>query len=82
MAPADSGRFGVLPSCSIPDAEDEMKATKDVWKKATDDMSMYSTVVAVEKLLGFVLPASECVELLCLEHFGGDDYKSGGCVWW
>lgn len=81
MAPADSGRFGVLPPCSIPDAEDEMKATKEVWKKATDDMSMYSTVVAVEKLLGFVLPASECVELLCLELFGGDDYKSGGCVW-
>ena len=45
----------------------------------TDDMNLYSTVVAVEKLLAFVLPTSECVELLCLEFFGGDDYKSGGC---
>ena len=56
-----------------------MKATKGVWAKDTDDMNLYSTVVAVEKLLAFVLPTSECVELLCLEFFGGDDYKSGGC---
>mgnify|MGYP004555466453 CR=1 FL=1 len=68
-----------MPPCSIPDAEDEMKATKAVWAKDTDDMNLYSTVVAVEKLLAFVLPTSECVELLCLEFFGGDDYKSGGC---
>ena len=58
----DSGQFNALPLCSIPDAEDEMKAARD----------------SVEKLLGYVLPVSECVEHLCLEFFGDDDYKSVG----
>ena len=35
-----------------------MKATKGVWAKDTDDMNLYSTAVAVEKLLAFVLPTS------------------------
>ena len=74
----DSGQFNALPLCSIPDAEDEMKAARDSWEKSTDDMNPYSTVVAVEKLLGYVLPVSECVEHLCLEFFGDDDYKSVG----
>lgn len=55
-----------------------MKGTRDSWEKSTDDMNPYSTVVAVEKLLGYVLPVSECVEHLCLEFFGDDDYKSVG----
>ena len=29
-----------------------------------------------EKLLEFLLPISESVELLCLEFFGSGDYKS------
>lgn len=47
-----------------------------MWQKTTDDMNSYNVAVGVEKLLEFLLPISESVELLCLEFFGSGDYKS------
>ena len=76
LAPADSGKFDSLPLCNLADASEEMRTTRDMWQKTTDDMNPYNVAVAVEKLLEFLLPISESIELLCLEFFGTSDYKS------
>jgi hypothetical protein len=76
LAPTDSGKFDSLPLCNLADASEEMRATRDMWQKTTDETSSYNVAVAVEKLLEFLLPISESIELLCLEFFGTGDYKS------
>lgn len=53
-----------------------MKEAKERWVKNSDDHSQFSVAVAIEKLLGFVIPASESIEMVCLAFFGGDDLKS------
>lgn len=54
----------------------EIKETREVWEKSTDDMNPFHVAVAVEKLLVFVLPVSESLELVCLELFADGDYQS------
>lgn len=76
LAPSDSGKFTSLPLCDLASASEEMRSTREMWQKTTDDMNSYNVAVGVEKLLEFLLPISESVELLCLEFFGSGDYKS------
>ena len=54
---------------------EEMKECKERWQKNTDDHNTYSVAVAVEKLLSFLLPVNESIELVCLEFFGDEDMK-------
>lgn len=76
LAPTDSGKFDSLPLCNLADASEEMRVTREMWQKTTDETNPYNVAVAVEKLLEFLLPISESIELLCLEFFGKGDYKS------
>lgn len=58
----------------------EIKETREAWEKSTDDMNVFHVAVAVEKLLAFVIPVSECLELVSLEMFADGDYKSKDTV--
>lgn len=78
LEPCESGKLDSLTLCSINQSNEEIKEAKERWVKNSDDHSQYSVTVAIEKLLGFVIPASESIELVCLAFFGGDDMKSKG----
>lgn len=76
LEPCESGKLDSLTLCSINQSNEEMKEAKERWVKNSDDHSQFSVAVAIEKLLGFVIPASESIEMVCLAFFGGDDLKS------
>lgn len=71
-----------LPLCELANATEEMRATREAWQRAADDMNPYSVAVAVEKLLCFLLPVHECVELLCLEFFADGAYRGTNARSW
>ena len=72
LIPCETGKLDNLTLCAINQANEEMKEVKERWEKNTDDHNQYSVAVGVEKLLSFLIPASECIELVCLEFFGGE----------
>ena len=73
--PCETGKLDNLTLCSIGQINEEMKEARDRWAKNMDDHSQYSVAVGVEKLVSFLIPASECIEYTCLAFFGTEDLK-------